>query len=126
MWSLGCVLFVCLAGYPPFNGETDNATSYNIRNGQYKMKKSVWDQVSEQATDLVRKLLIVNPDERFSAEQVLEHEWLQDPQIIRKAENLMFTPIQSSPPKRRLEDIDGDITDSKTPKLMSGIEFTSM
>ncbi|RXG60574.1 Ovarian-specific serine/threonine-protein kinase Lok [Armadillidium vulgare] len=88
MWSLGCVLFVCLAGYPPFNGETDKATKYNILNGQYKMKKS-------------------------------------DPQIIRKAENLMFPPIQSSPPKRRLEDIDVDITDSKTPKLMSGIEFTS-
>ncbi|RXG73588.1 Serine/threonine-protein kinase Chk2 [Armadillidium vulgare] len=122
MWSLGCVF---LAGYPPFNGETDKATKYNILNGQYKMKKSVWDQVSEQATDLVRKLLIVNPDERFSAEQVLQHEWLQDPQIIRKAENLMFPPIQSSPPKRRLEDIDVDITDSKTPKLMSGIEFTS-
>ena len=33
--------------------------------------------ISEEARDLIQKLLVVDPEERLSSEQILRHPWLQ-------------------------------------------------
>ncbi|CAK8998987.1 unnamed protein product [Durusdinium trenchii] len=73
LWALGCVLFVLLSGDSPFYG-TDCQAS--ITKGSYEMDGK-WDQISEDAKDMIRKLLQVEPSCRLSAKEVLEHPWLQ-------------------------------------------------
>jgi serine/threonine protein kinase len=37
-----------------------------------------WDDVSESAKDLVRKLLVVDVEKRLSADEILAHPWVKD------------------------------------------------
>ena len=37
-----------------------------------------WDPISEKAKDFVRKMLTVDPKQRLTVDQCLEHEWLKD------------------------------------------------
>lgn len=36
-----------------------------------------WDEISEEAKDLVRRMLVVNPEERISCADILAHPWLR-------------------------------------------------
>ncbi|MCL4130327.1 UNVERIFIED_CONTAM: hypothetical protein GTU68_023588, partial [Idotea baltica] len=141
MWSLGVVLFVCLAGYAPFNGKTDVETRINIKKAKFSMRKPCWSEVSSEAKDLVTKLLVLDPKNRLSAEQVLQHPWLDDPVMMKRAHKLMKLPLQMSPPKRALDEdtFDGakkskkklngigssEAEGSEYPKIMSGLDFES-
>jgi len=70
LWSLGVLLYVMLCGYLPF-GSTSAAKS-----AAYVMTGEDWEHVSDEAKDLVSKLLVVNPEKRLSAAEVLEHPWV--------------------------------------------------
>ena len=45
--------------------------------GAYKFYSPYWDTVSEEAKDLVSRLLKMDPDARLTADQVLRHPWLR-------------------------------------------------
>ncbi|XP_074495848.1 serine/threonine-protein kinase Chk2 [Sebastes fasciatus] len=90
-WSLGVLLFICLCGYPPFheNFGRESITEQIIR-GEFTMVPSKWRHVSDQAKDVVRKLLVVDPSQRMTIEEALQHTWLQDREMVRTAHRLMF------------------------------------
>jgi serine/threonine protein kinase len=60
-----CVCSLC--GFPPF----DETTGYNL-----DFPSPEWDNVSESAKDLIKKLLTVDPAKRLSANQALSHLWV--------------------------------------------------
>uniref|UniRef100_A0AAQ5XT81 Serine/threonine-protein kinase Chk2 n=1 Tax=Amphiprion ocellaris TaxID=80972 RepID=A0AAQ5XT81_AMPOC len=77
-WSLGVLLFVCLGGYPPFHESFgDKSVTDQIILGEFTMVPSKWRHVSDQAKDVVRRLLVVDPSKRMSIEAALQHAWLQ-------------------------------------------------
>uniref|UniRef100_A0A4W6FK32 Checkpoint kinase 2 n=1 Tax=Lates calcarifer TaxID=8187 RepID=A0A4W6FK32_LATCA len=77
-WSLGVLLFVCLGGYPPFHESFGRQSVRDqIIRGEFTMVQSKWRHVSDQAKDVVRKLLVVDPSQRMSIEEALQHPWLQ-------------------------------------------------
>ncbi|XP_038559220.1 serine/threonine-protein kinase Chk2 [Micropterus salmoides] len=92
-WSLGVLLFVCLGGYPPFheNFGHQSITEQIIR-GEFTMVPSKWRHISDQAKDMVRKLLVVDPSKRMTIEEALQHPWLQDQEMLEKAQRLMYPP----------------------------------
>eukprot|EP01062_Namystynia_karyoxenos_P056492 TRINITY_DN47462_c0_g1_i1.p1 TRINITY_DN47462_c0_g1~~TRINITY_DN47462_c0_g1_i1.p1 ORF type:complete len:342 (+),score=134.50 TRINITY_DN47462_c0_g1_i1:82-1107(+) len=79
MWSVGCVTYVMLCGFCPFVAETDAGLFQRICDGRYTFPSPFWDGVSEDAKDFIRKCLIVNPDERITPAEGLEHPFLRRP-----------------------------------------------
>lgn len=75
LWAVGVIMYILLCGYPPFQGETDQEVLRAVQQGTWGFKARAWRTVSEDAKDLIRKLLRVKPWERFTAEQALNHDW---------------------------------------------------
>ena len=54
-----------------------------IMEGDYEFLSPYWDNISNEAKDLISKLLVVNHNERYSAEEVLLH-----PLVKHRADSL--------------------------------------
>eukprot|EP00435_Cladocopium_sp_Y103_P038016 s349_g10.t1 len=76
IWSLGVVFFIMFCGHPPFWGETDFEILTKVKKGIWSFQPSTaWKGASKQGMDLIQKM-IVPVAERFSAQDVLRHEFL--------------------------------------------------
>jgi calcium/calmodulin-dependent protein kinase I len=76
MWGIGIITYILLAGYPPFYADNDTQLFEKIMNADYDFDDECWDDVSDLAKDFIRHLLVKNPEERFNADQALEHSWI--------------------------------------------------
>ncbi|KAJ4772397.1 Calcium-dependent protein kinase [Rhynchospora pubera] len=78
VWSAGVILYILLCGVPPFWAENDEGIAQAIIRGKYTLEREPWPRVSENAKDLVQKMLDPNPYRRLTAKEVLEHPWLKN------------------------------------------------
>ena len=76
MWSFGVILYILLCGYPPFRDKAEKQLFMKIRAGVYEFHAKYWDRVSDDAKDLIRRLLVVNPVERYTVDDALAHAWV--------------------------------------------------
>jgi calcium/calmodulin-dependent protein kinase I len=77
MWSLGVIVYILLGGYPPFIEQNQRELFRKIRKGQYEFHVEYWSQVSEGAKGLIKDLLTVDPDKRYSGEKALGNKWIR-------------------------------------------------
>jgi calcium-dependent protein kinase len=77
-WSCGVILFILLCGKPPFFGKTDEDILRRVRVGEYSFEGPDWASVSEDAKDLIRKLLNKNVDARITAAEAVQDRWIVD------------------------------------------------
>ena len=76
-WSLGVLLYTMLAGALPFGSDHDYARLMDrIRLGDYRFNQSVWSVVSDNAKDLIRKLLQKDPSKRLKVDDIFDHPWI--------------------------------------------------
>lgn len=78
VWSAGVILYILLCGVPPFWSETEQGVAQAILRGVVDFKREPWPRVSEKAKSLVQQMLEPDPRRRLTAQQVLEHPWLQN------------------------------------------------
>ncbi|XP_037324336.2 serine/threonine-protein kinase DCLK1a isoform X2 [Pungitius pungitius] len=80
IWAAGVITYILLCGFPPFRGSSDDQEVLfdQILMGQLEFPLPYWDNVSETAMELIRSMLEVEVDQRFTALQVLEHPWVTD------------------------------------------------
>lgn len=78
VWAAGVILYILLCGFPPFVSDNNDQEELfeDILSGQYGYPSPYWDDISEEAKDLISHMLEPNPNLRFSAEDVLDHPWL--------------------------------------------------
>jgi len=75
LWSLGVITFMLLVGYAPFppgDRQLDRVKCGEIDWGS----KGRWSSLSAEALDFVRRLLVLDPLERLTAQQAVFHPWL--------------------------------------------------
>ena len=75
VWSCGVILYIMLCGYPPFNGETDDEILQAVKKGTFDFPKEEWGTVSQDAKDLINKMLTYEPTKRVSALDCLSQSW---------------------------------------------------
>lgn len=69
-------MFILLSGTAPFYHEDTYKLFDLIEKGSFSFSAPAWDEVSETAKDLIVRLLVVNPDERLTQDQIRFHPWL--------------------------------------------------
>ena len=71
IWSSGIVLFAMLCGYLPFEDEDNEVLYKKITEGKFKTPK----HLSDCCKDFLYKILNVNPNKRYTIEQIKNHPW---------------------------------------------------
>ncbi|RMD43127.1 hypothetical protein DV735_g2056, partial [Chaetothyriales sp. CBS 134920] len=81
MWSLGCVTVVLLTGGSAFNDPETNTYSEQLAkecNLEFLRQSSEWQTVRARPAAFVERLLVLEDEERMTAEEALEHEWFSN------------------------------------------------
>jgi len=80
MWSIGVITYVILSGTPPFLEKSNEKIFEKILKAEYSFPSQCWDLISDSAQNFIKKLLIKDPKTRMTADEALEHEWLNNDQ----------------------------------------------
>ena len=79
IWSVGVLMFELLSGYSPFCAKTNQDLYSNIR----KLKINWPADMPPLAKNLISKILKLNPKERLSLDEILNHQWFQNTKILK-------------------------------------------
>ncbi|CAA6667322.1 unnamed protein product [Spirodela intermedia] len=85
VWSAGVILYILLCGVPPFWAESEQGIAQAIIRSIIDFKRDPWPKVSDNAKDLVRRMLEPDPTKRLTAQEVLDHPFLVN---AKKAPNV--------------------------------------
>ena len=77
IWSIGVLMFMLLSGKPPFWGDTDKEIIQMVKEGKMDFRKNEWNNISNDAIDLVNNMLRYDSKKRFSAFECLKHNWFK-------------------------------------------------
>lgn len=104
VWSLGVMMYFLLSGLQPFASQGVRETMHLIVSGKYDFIAPVWRQISSDAEDLIRKMLVLDPATRLTIPQILEHSWFTTalspkPSAVPMA---MLTSLKQSKAQNRL------------------------
>lgn len=78
MWSAGVLLYIFLSGFPPFYDKNEQVLFKKILSGSFNFDDPVWEDISDKAKDLIKKLLVKDVNLRYSATQALAHSWFTE------------------------------------------------
>jgi len=76
MWSCGVITYVLLCGFSPFLSSTQTGLFEKIIKVEYDFPDPEWTNISAEAKDFIRHLLVKDPNERWTAKQCKQHPWL--------------------------------------------------
>lgn len=81
-WSLGCMLFEALAGYPPFAGASVDETWQNLKRWQHVLRKPEYEDpnyfLSRRTWDLITRLITGKQNRLRGIKQVQSHDYFRE------------------------------------------------
>lgn len=80
LWSCGIILFAILAGYLPWDDDSNNPDGDDIAKlYMYITQTSLKfpEYITPVPRDLLRRILVPNPKHRLNMDQVYQHQWLK-------------------------------------------------
>ncbi|KAG0749062.1 hypothetical protein G6F57_005657 [Rhizopus arrhizus] len=94
MWAVG------LCGYMPFRSEDEVELIYEIQHARYDFHERYWKNISEDAKDFIRKILILDDKTRMTASEALSHTWMTSKDI--QDIDILETVRENFNPRRKL------------------------
>jgi len=73
IWSLGVVLYVLVCAAIPFDGTSFTDVRDHVLSGRFRIPFFM----SSELEDLIKKILVKNPSQRYTIQQIKEHPWMQ-------------------------------------------------
>ncbi|XP_060704464.1 phosphorylase b kinase gamma catalytic chain, skeletal muscle/heart isoform-like isoform X2 [Hemiscyllium ocellatum] len=103
LWSCGVIMYTLLSGSPPFWHRKQMLMLRMIMDGNYNFDSPEWQDRSETVKDLISHLLVVKPENRFTADQALAHPFFQQYVVeevrhfspFRKFKTIIWTVLAS-------------------------------
>jgi len=77
LWSLGVLLYVILSGCSPFSADAEELLLKQVAEAKYDFFENEWKTISDEAKDIIRRLLVADPAERMGMAELLEHPWVK-------------------------------------------------
>ncbi|XP_030643779.1 serine/threonine-protein kinase DCLK2 isoform X1 [Chanos chanos] len=78
IWAAGVITYILLCGFPPFRSENNLQDDLfdQILLGRLDFPAPYWDNITDSAKELITRMLQVNVEARYTAEDVLCHPWV--------------------------------------------------
>lgn len=109
IFSLGATLYILLCGYPPVFCE-------NV----VEFPEAYWDDISDEAKDIVRSMLHHDPKQRISSKDALKNLWIQKESIRVKRSISANLELVRACLKRSLGDTTGRSSSLLTSRTTNG------
>ena len=74
IWSIGVIIYTLIIGKPPFETSDVKTTYKRIRMNAYSFPENV--AISDNARDLISKILNTDPAKRPTIDDIMMHEWI--------------------------------------------------
>ncbi|ODQ64550.1 kinase-like protein [Nadsonia fulvescens var. elongata DSM 6958] len=81
LWAFGCIIYQLIAGRPPFKAGNEYQTFQKIVKLQYSYSPGF----PYLARDLIKRVLVLNPKDRYSIEQIKNHPFFEGINWDRKS-----------------------------------------
>ncbi|CAK64108.1 unnamed protein product (macronuclear) [Paramecium tetraurelia] len=94
VWSCGIILYILLCGYPPFTGKTEEEIMQKVCEGELIFEQEDWEMISTEVKDLIRNMLQVDPNKRYSAQEALSDPWIKKNQQSTKVNKTALQNLQ--------------------------------
>ena len=78
IWSCGVIMYTLLSNNKPFDGKNEDEIISKIEKGEFDLKSQPFDKISDNAKDLIQKLLIMDTEKRINAQEALNHIWFKE------------------------------------------------
>mmetsp|Transcript_9982 Transcript_9982/g.11602 ORF Transcript_9982/g.11602 Transcript_9982/m.11602 type:complete len:606 (+) Transcript_9982:103-1920(+) len=78
VWACGCILYILLSGKLPFDGPNGKIVQTKIRGAMLTFQpEETWKAVSDDAKDLIQKLMMLDWQHRMTSTEALDHPWFE-------------------------------------------------
>lgn len=76
IWSIGVISYILLCGFPPFYGKPIAVLFEKIMGGNFSFPGPQWKAKSDDAKNFIKRLLVVDPENRYTPEEALNDPWI--------------------------------------------------
>ncbi|XP_066924154.1 serine/threonine-protein kinase SIK2-like isoform X2 [Clytia hemisphaerica] len=83
IWSLGVVLYVLVCAALPFDGESVHEVRDRVLEGRFRVPYFM----SSELEDLIKKILVKNPSQRYTLNQIKGHPWMLKAPLEKRSFN---------------------------------------
>ena len=104
VWSLGILMYVLLCGNSPYKG-TDPEIIEQIKSGKIEYNDADWGDKSNDAKDLIKKLLKFNKNERICTSEAYSHPWIQQNTHVDPLNEKMMKKILTFYAKNKIKNL---------------------